>query len=71
MDVRQIVYTMAVNGKMRMAQEASILLDSADVKSEKDLKVLAESMGVDVSDDMSPYMIIEEMVAKEQYAKFS
>lgn len=70
MDIRQVIYTMAVNGKMRMAQEASLLLDSANVHTVEDLTTLAENMGVTVASDMSPYMIIEEMIAVEQYAKF-
>lgn len=70
MDIRQIIYTMAVNGKMRMAQEASELIDGADIRSLEQLRALAEDMGVEVSTDMSPYMILEEMIAKEEYAKF-
>ncbi len=70
MDIRQIIYTMAVNGKMRMAQEASELIDGTDVRTVEQLQTLAENMGVEVTTDMSPYMILEEMIAKEEYAKF-
>ena len=70
MDIRQIIYTMAVNGKMRMAQEASELIDGADIRTVDQLQTLAENMGVEVTDDMSPYMILEEMIAKEEYAKY-
>lgn len=70
-DIRQVIYTMGINGKMRIAQQAHTLIDSESIKTFGDLRTFAESVGVSVSDDMPPSILLEEIVSVEQYAKFS
>ena len=70
-DIRQVVYMVGINGRIGLAQQMMELIDGLDIKTMNQLRYVAERMGVDVSDDMPPSVILEEMVAIEQYAKYN
>ena len=69
-DIRQVVYMVGINGKISLAQEMMELVDDMNIKTMNQLRYVAENMGVKVTDDMPPSVILEEMVAVEQYAKY-
>lgn len=69
-DIRQVVYMVGINGKISLAQEMMELIDDMNIKTMNQLRYVAENMGVNVTDDMPPSVILEEMVAIEQYAKY-
>lgn len=71
MDLRQIAYVLAIEGKVKLAQEVHQIIDEENLVDEHGLRVLAEGCGVNVSTDMTPMDLFQGIIAVDQYAKFN